>query len=116
MPAAKASSAVKKRPVRVTSVAKAAEIEQCPVFGAAEASRSLGDLEFGARGGDDQVAFEHDAERQAHRITVRRGDDRFPIDRASQQITGIGAPALRAAMFQELFAPAQLALLHVGAA
>jgi hypothetical protein len=39
MPAAKASSAVKKRPVRVTWGRKggtAAEIQQCPVFGTAE--------------------------------------------------------------------------------
>jgi hypothetical protein len=78
---------VKKRPVKGDlgrEGSGAAEVQQCPVFGAAEASRSLGDLKFGARGGDYQVAFEHDAERQAHRIAVRRGNDRFPIHRAGE--------------------------------
>ena len=103
MPAASASSAVKKRPVKATSVAKAAaprKFNKRPVFGAAEAARGLGHLEFGPRRGDDQVAFEDDAERQTHRIAVRRGDDRLPVDRPGQQIAGIGAPALRPAMLQ----------------
>src|SRR6266403_938191 len=119
MPAARASSAVKKRPVRVTSVAKAAaprKFNKAPVFGASEAARGLGHLEFGPRGGDNQIAFEDDAERQTHRIAVRCGDDRLPVDRPSQQITGIGAPALRPAMLQKFFAPAQLPLMHIGAA
>ena len=34
----------------------------------AEAARGLGHLEFRARRGDNQVAFEHDPEREAHRI------------------------------------------------
>ena len=69
----------------------AAEIEQGPVLGAAEAARGFGHLEFGARGGDDQVAFEHDAEREAHRIAVRRGDHGLPVDRPGQKVAGIGA-------------------------
>ena len=64
----------------------AAEIQQGPVLGAAEAARGFGHLEFGARGGDNQVAFEDDAEREAHRIAVRCGDDRLPIDRSGQEV------------------------------
>jgi len=33
--------------------------------------RGLGHLEFGPRGGDNQIAFEDDAERQTHRIPPR---------------------------------------------
>ena len=47
---------------------------------------------------------------------MRCGDDRLPVDRPSQQIAGIGAPALRPAMFQEFLALAQLPLMHIGAA
>ena len=70
----------------------AAEIQQGPVLGAAEAARGFGHLEFGARGGDNQVAFEDDAEREADRIAVRCGNDRLPIDpigaRLSRTFTG----------------------------
>jgi len=95
---------------------RAAEIQQRPIFGAAEASRRLGHLEFGAGGGDDQIALEDDAERQAHRIAVRCRDDRLPIDRAGKQIAGVGAPALRPAVLLEFLALAELTLVHIGAA
>ena len=39
-----------------------------------------------------------------------------PIHRTGQQIAGIGTPALRPAMLQELLALAELALMHIGAA
>ena len=94
----------------------AAKIQQRPVFRAAEPARCLGHLELGPGLGDDQVAFQHDPKCQAHRVAVRRGNDRLPVDRSGQQIGGIGAPALRPAMLQELLSAAQLTLMHIGAA
>src|SRR5208283_1161767 len=79
----------------------------------AEAARGLGHLELGAGFGNDQVAFQHDAECEAQRIAVRCSDNRLPVDRADQQIARISAPALRSAERLELFALAQLTLVHV---
>src|SRR5215472_1210076 len=72
--------------------------------------------ETSARRGDNQVTFEHDSQGKPHRITVRRSDHRLPVDRPRQQIGGIGAPALRAAMMLEFLALPELALMNVGAA
>ena len=47
---------------------------------------------------------------------MRCCDHRLPVDRAGQQITRVGTPALRSAERLELLAFAQLALMHVGAA
>ena len=80
------------------------------------AARGLGDLELRALLGDDQVALQHDADREAQHVAVRGGDHRLPVHRLGQKVGGMRAAALRTAELQELLAAAQLALLDVGAA
>ena len=96
--------------------AGADEIQQPPVTRAAEATRCLGDLEFRAGFGDDEIAVERDIDRHAEHVAVHGGHDRLPVHRACQDIAGAGALARRAAEPLEFLTAAQLPLLHVGAA
>src|SRR5579883_1591694 len=96
--------------------AAAPEMHQAPVLARAQAARGLGDLETRALLGHDQVALQHDADRKAEHVAVRRGDHRLPVHRLGQQVGRVRAAALRAAQPQELLAAPELALLHVGAA
>src|SRR5439155_7182790 len=96
--------------------AGAAEMKQRPVARGAKPARRLGQLKAGAGGSDDEVAFEREAKPQSQDIAVHRGDDRFPVDRAGEEIGRVGAPALRPAELFEFVAASELALADIGAA
>ena len=52
-------------------------------------------------------------EAEADGETMRRGDDRLPIDGAGEQVGGVRAPALGTAVLFQIFLAAQLALMNV---
>ena len=100
----------------VTERGGGAILKQRPIARSAEPARRFGQLETGTLGGDDQVAFQRQAQTEPQHITVHRGDDRLPIDGVGEQIGRVGAPTLGPAELFELLAAAQLALTHIGAA
>src|SRR5215469_14425854 len=84
--------------------------------GATQTAAGLGHLQPSPLLGHNQIAFQQQAESQAHDIAVRGRYNRFPIDRASQKVRRVCVRRLRSAEPLELLTRAQLALLNVSAA
>src|SRR4029077_5590355 len=94
--------------------AGAASVEQAPKPRTSEATRCFGDLKARIEVGYNKIALERHTETKPHDGAVHRGDHRFPVDRANEQITRVGVGLLRATEARKLLGRPHLPLLDVG--
>ena len=90
-------------------------MHQAPILRRPQAARGLGNLDLRAFLHHDQITFQNNTDGQAHDITMRRGDNRFPIHRLYQQVRRISTKPLGSAQTFKFFTRSELPLQYVSA-